>query len=271
TVNASQRWPDLLARRLVRHRGDARIGRLAGDRHGACCRYHEPTQRYKPDVDLTLEDLMRKLMLKMSISMDGFCADSDPGGPQQWLFDTADDESNAWEVSFLKEAGYHAMGSKTYRVMASYWPVSTDRFADLMNTIPKVIFTRKGLGADDETITPRAVAEARNNPKGKAIPNDDIIRSWTHPRVAKGDLGEEIAKLKREDGKFIVAYGGASFAQSLIELDVVDEYRFLIHPMVLGAGLPIFTKAQKLMELELVEERRFPKGAVAHVYRRKRD
>ncbi|MEO5739741.1 MAG: dihydrofolate reductase family protein [Vicinamibacterales bacterium] len=213
---------------------------------------------------------MSKLMLKMSLSMDGFCADSEPNGPQKWLFSTTDDESNAWELSFLKNAGYHAMGHKTYRDMAGFWPVSTDGFADLMNSIPKLIFTRRGLDADDAAITSRAVEEARKHPKGKAIPGADIIRSWTHPRVAKGDLGEEIAKLKREDGKDIIAYGGASFAQSLIEPDVVDEYRFLIHPVILGRGLPVFTKAKKLLELELIEERRFPQGAVAHVYNRKR-
>jgi dihydrofolate reductase len=209
-------------------------------------------------------------MLKMSISMDGFCADSDPNGPQKWLFDTVDDESNAWELSFLKNAGYHAMGHNTYRVMAGYWPVSRESFSELMNSIPKLIFTRKGLDTDDAAITPRAIEKARSNPNGKAIPNDDIIRGWTHPRVAKGDLADEIAKLKREDGKDIVAYGGASFAQSLIELDVVDDYRFVIHPVILGSGLPVFTKAKKLMELDLVEVRRFPKGAVAHVYNRKR-
>jgi riboflavin biosynthesis pyrimidine reductase len=154
--------------------------------------------------------------------------------------------------------------------MAGYWPVSKESFTELMNSIPKLIFTRKGLDADDAMITPRAVEEARKSPNGKTIPNDDVIRSWTHPRIAKGDLGEEIAKLKRENGKDIVAYGGASFAQSLIELDVVDDYRFLVHPVILGSGLPVFTKARKLMELELVEERRFPKGAVAHVYNRKR-
>ena len=212
---------------------------------------------------------MRKLMLKMSLSMDGFCADSDPEGPQKWLFDTADDESNAWELSFLKNAGYHAMGHATYRVMAGFWPVAKDPFAELMNSIPKLIFTRKGLDPSDALIAPRAVDEARKNPGGKAIPNQDTIHGWTHPRVAKGDLGEEIAKLKREDGKDIDAYGGASFAQSLIELDVVDDYRFLIHPVILGSGLPVFTRARKLMALELIEERRFPKGAVAHVYSRK--
>lgn len=210
-------------------------------------------------------------MLKMSISLDGFCADSDPHGPQKWLFDTADDASNAWEASFLKDVGYHAMGHDTYKVMAGFWPVSTDpHFAALMNTIPKVVFTRKGLDESDVAITPRAVAEARRKSNGDAIPDDDVIRSWTHPRVAQGDLAQEIAKLKQEDGPAIVAYGGASLAQSLIELDVVDDYRFLIHPVILGSGLPVFTKAQKLMKLELVEERRFPKGAVAHVYNRTR-
>jgi dihydrofolate reductase len=206
----------------------------------------------------------------MSISMDGFCADSDPAGPQKWLFDTADGESNAWKRSFLKDAGYHAMGHDTYRAMAGFWPVSNDGFAELMNSIPKLVFTRKGLDADDALITPRAVEAARKNASGKVIPSDDVIRGWTHPRVAKGDLAEEIAKIKREEGKFVVAYGGASFAQSLIELDLVDDYRFLIHPVILGRGLPVFTKARGLMDLELVEERRFPKGAIAHVYRRKR-
>ena len=51
---------------------------------------------------------------------------------------------------------------------------------------------------------------------------------------------------------------------------MVDDYRFLVHPVILGSGLPVFTKARNLMELELVEERRFPKGAIAHVYNRKR-
>ena len=74
----------------------------------------------------------------------------------------------------------------------------------------------------------------------------------------KGDLAEEIAKLKRDEGKY-VAYGGASFAQSLIELDVVDDYRFLIQPVILGSGLSVFTKARELMELELVRNADSPR------------
>jgi dihydrofolate reductase len=87
--------------------------------------------------------------------------DSGPNGPQKWLFDTADDESNAWELSFLKNAGYHAMGRNTYRVMAGHWPVSKESFSALMNSIPKLIFTHKGLDVDDAAITPRAVEEAK--------------------------------------------------------------------------------------------------------------
>ena len=79
------------------------------------------------------------------------------------------------------------MGHNTYRVMAAYWPVSKESFSDLMNSIPKLIFTRNGLDAADALITPSAVEQARENPNGKTIPHDDIIRSWTHPRVAQGD------------------------------------------------------------------------------------
>lgn len=162
------------------------------------------------------------------------------------------------------------MGHNTYRVMAGFWPVARDGFSDLMNAIPKVVFTRRGLDADDAMITPKAVEAARAGEKGEAIPDDDVIRSWTHPRVAKGELREEVEKLKSEHGGTIVVYGGASLVQSLIELDLIDDYRFLIHPVILGRGLPVFTKATKPMGLELVDERRFPKGSVAHVYKRAR-
>ena len=109
--------------------------------------------------------------------------------------------------------------------------VATDVIRGLMNAILKLILTRKGLDADAAAITPHAVEQARRNPEGKAIPNDEIVRSWTQRRVAQGHLGVQIAKRKRDDGADILADGGASFAQSLIELDVVDDYRFLVHPV----------------------------------------
>src|SRR5215203_2982180 len=118
--------------------------------------------------------VMRKLMLKMSISMDGFCADSDPNGPQKWLFDTSDDESNAWEISFLKDVGYHAMGHNTYQVMAGFWPVAVDPFSNLMNSIPKLIFTREGLDRDH--------AARCGGCAGKSLAQDDSKRGC-HPKL----------------------------------------------------------------------------------------
>jgi dihydrofolate reductase len=101
-------------------------------------------------------------------------------------------------------------------------------------------------------------------------PRDDggaALESWTAARVASGDLADEIARLKQEPGKDILAHGGASFAASLIAHGLVDEFRLLTHPVVLGRGLPIFSKLAKPLSLQLVEVKPFPGGSVAHIYR----
>jgi dihydrofolate reductase len=83
-------------------------------------------------------------------------------------------------------------------------------------------------------------------------------------------LADEIARLKREDGKPIVAHGGAAFAQSLVRGNFVDEYRLLVHPVALGRGLPLFSTLEASRALELVDVQRFGNGAVAHVFRPRR-
>ena len=80
-------------------------------------------------------------------------------------------------------------------------------------------------------------------------------------------MAEEIGRLKREPGKDILAHGGATFAQSLVRLGLVDEYRLLVHPTALGRGLPLFSTVAAPIDLTLVEAKAFPRGAVAHVYR----
>jgi dihydrofolate reductase len=79
-------------------------------------------------------------------------------------------------------------------------------------------------------------------------------------------LAEEVARLKHEPGKDILAHGGAAFAQSLVRLGLVDEYRLLVHPVALGRGLPLFSAIATPLDLELVDLKRFSGGAVAHVY-----
>jgi dihydrofolate reductase len=161
-----------------------------------------------------------------------------------------DDGTAAWTMESLKQAGLHAMGSHTFRDMATYWPTSTEPFAVAMNDMPKAVFSRAGL----------------NGSGGQAaLPGSE--KSWQQPRVLRGELREEIARLKQEEGKDILAHGGASFAQSLVKEGLVDEYRLLVHPIALGSGKPLFAALPERSELTLLQAIRFPSGAVIHVYR----
>ena len=199
---------------------------------------------------------MRKLILKMNISLDGFVGG--PNGEIDWIFRNNDDEAKKWIVDTLWEAGVHIMGSRTYADMAAYWPSSTDVLAAPMNQLPKVAFSRTGKAA-----TTRALQDAiRAEPLEKAGAG-----SWGQPRVASGDLAEEIVRLKQEPGKDILAHGGAGFARSLVASGLIDEYQLVVHPVALGRGLSLFSDLQMPLPLTSVSATRFAGGAVAHVLR----
>jgi dihydrofolate reductase len=74
-------------------------------------------------------------------------------------------------------------------------------------------------------------------------------------------------KLKHQDGKDILAHGGASFAQSLVKLNLIDEYQLLTHPVALGKGLGLFATLPQALNLKLTDSKSFKGGAVAHIYR----
>src|SRR5947209_4391655 len=90
---------------------------------------------------------------------------------------------------------------------------------------------------------------------------------WPETRIARGDLGEEIAHLKRAPGNDLIAYGGATFDQGLTRLGLVDEYRLMVQPAALGAGLPLFKDLPAPLHLELVEATTYPTGVAIHIYR----
>jgi dihydrofolate reductase len=210
---------------------------------------------------------MRNLILKMSVSIDGFVGG--PTGEIDWIFRSMDDEARAWTVESLWQAGVHAMGSRTFKDMAAFWPSSTEPFAAPMNQIPKVVFSRSGAAGVSWQSTTRALVGARAA-RAAAAPGSKpaAVESWQTARIASGDLTEEVGRLKQEQGKDILAHGGASFAQSLVRLGLVDEYRLLVHPVALGRGLPLFSDLNAPLDLQLVEAKRFKAGAVAHVYRK---
>lgn len=214
-------------------------------------------------------EIMRRLVLKMSMSLDGFVAG--PNGEIDWMIRSRDEGAKAWIADTLWQAGLHAMGSRTYYVMAGYWPTSTDLLAAPMNDIPKVIFTRQrslDLAAGHSTTAPRDSNRAFEAAGGKpAVPASPNAASWAEAQIANGDLATEIERLKQQPGKDIVAHGGAGFAQSIARLGLIDEYRLVVHPAALGVGLPLFAELPKPVDLKLVSTSIFGSGAAAHVYR----
>ena len=190
---------------------------------------------------------MRKLIMKMSISADGFVAGAN--GEMDWIFKTGNEQSKAWAVEQAWDAGLIIMGRKSFEAMSPYWPTSTDAYAPPMNEIPKGVFTKKGFKGIDPGPEPSPAAA-----------------SWANAQVFDGDLAEEIKKLKAEEGKPIQAIGGAGFMRSLIATGLVDEYRLVTHPVMLGTGLPIFDGLTKPLYLKLVEAKTFPTGIIVRIY-----
>jgi dihydrofolate reductase len=190
---------------------------------------------------------MRKLIMKMSMSADGFVGG--PQGENDWVFKSSDESSKEWSVGQTRQAGMIIMGRKSFEKLAAYWPTASGPFAAPMNEIPKAVFTKNGYAGFVPGADP-SPAEA----------------SWAGARVFNGDLAEGIRELKAGQGKPIVAIGGAGFMRSLIATGLIDEYVLAIHPVALGAGLPIFTGLAIPLYLKLVEAKTFPGGIAVHHY-----
>ena len=181
---------------------------------------------------------MRKLVLSMGVSLDGLVARSGRYGAGGWGLPPEDPALTNRKLGWMDDIGLHLMGRNTYEEMAGFWPESEDAYAAPMNDIPKVVFSQTLERAE-----------------------------WEESRIARGDLDEEIATLKREPGKDMLAWGGAAFAQSLSRLGLVDEYRLILQPVVLGQGLPLFKDLTSPLQLELIYAQTYPTGAALHVYR----
>jgi dihydrofolate reductase len=189
---------------------------------------------------------MRRLVLKMSMTLDGYVAG--PNGEMDWMLRTSDADGKAWVEQTLWQAGALLAGRGLYTSWVGYWPTSTDPIAAPMNAIPKIAFSRSGkLDLDPDAAAPPG---------------------WEDTRVLGTDLAADLAALKAEPGKDLIAQGGASFGQSLVRLGLVDEYRLVVHPVVLGSGLALFQDA-KPFDLTLTDATAFPTGTQALTYQPK--
>jgi dihydrofolate reductase len=212
---------------------------------------------------------VRELVLKMSMSADGFVGA--PDGGIDWIFRTQDEESTKWTVETLERAGVHIMGRRTFYDMTAYWPYSNEPFASPMNRIPKIVFSRSPLKQLGRGRTSAALEDARraNQRRDSTVTADQatLAAEWAASPRASGPLVEEIMKLKNQSGGFILAHGGAGFARSLVKSGLIDEYRLLVHPVVLGRGETIFSGLKRPLDFQLVSSDRFKKGAIGLVYR----
>ncbi len=179
---------------------------------------------------------MRPVVLQMGVTLDGFVHGAQ--GYEDWGLPPEEDDIVAWKEASLREAGTHIMGRVAYEAMATVWPTGTGVYADVMNEIPKVVFSKTLTRAD-----------------------------WAESRIASGDLADDIDRLKREPGGVIVAHGGATFIGALIREGLIDEYRLVIHPVVIGHGTSLFAALHEPLRLDVVDARTFPSGTMVHTCR----
>ncbi len=213
---------------------------------------------------------MRDLVLKMQVTVDGFVCG--PNGEVDWVFDSMDEEAAAWVAQTIGNASLHIMGSRTYHDMVSWWPTSTEVFAKPMNEIPKAVVSNQGEAVLKGLNTTTALRDAirANGLEGQSDVLQPGAESWTKTQVVTGDLAEGIRRLKAENGKPIVAHGGASFARNLAATGLIDRFELIVHPIALGQGLALFSGLLEPLKLKLLKAIAFPGGSVAHVYERLR-
>ena len=184
---------------------------------------------------------MRQVIYSMGVSLDGFIAG--PNGEIDW--GAPDEERHRFHNQQTREIGAHLCGRRLYEEMV-YWetadenPSATEvelEFAGIWKQLPKIVFSKT------------------------------LEKVEGNARLVRDGVAEEVAKLKEQPGKDL-AVGGAGLASALIKLDLIDEYRLFVSPVVLGGGTPYFPVLEERIDLELVETQTFG-GRVVYVrYRR---
>jgi dihydrofolate reductase len=186
--------------------------------------------------------MMRKLIYSMGVSLDGLIAG--PDGEIDWS--APDEELHRFHNQQARETGAHLYGRRLYEAM-TYWETADENpsapeyeleFARIWKDTPKIVFS------------------------------NTLEKVEGNARLVTDGAAEEVAKLKEQPGKDL-AVGGAGLASTFIKLDLVDEYRLFVSPVVLGGGTPYFPALEERINLELVEARTFGSRVVYVRYRRK--
>jgi dihydrofolate reductase len=185
---------------------------------------------------------MRKVVYCLNMSLDGFVEDAN--GSLDWS--SPDEELLQFFNEQEREFDFQLYGRRIYENMAAHWttahtnPSATAHeveYARIWQSIPKLVFSK----------TLQQVGE--------------------NARLVRDNIAEEVRTLKAQPGKDMVVCG-AGIAASFMQLDLIDEYRPVVHPVVVGGGKPMFPALDKIMNLRLIETRRFGSGVVLLRYQR---
>src|SRR5256714_14916647 len=184
---------------------------------------------------------MGRIVVTEFISLDGVV--EDPGGAEDfkyggWSFEfDRGEEGGKFKIDETMRSEAQLLGRVTYEGFADAWPSREGEFADRLNTMPKYV-----------------VSSTLEEP------------AWNNSTILKGDVAEEVAKLKQEQDGDIVVHGSAHLEQTLVEHDLVDEFRMMVFPVVLGSGKRLFGETSDKKPLRLVDSKVVGDGVSILVY-----
>jgi dihydrofolate reductase len=176
---------------------------------------------------------MRKIISGLFISLDGVVE-----APDQWHFPYFDDEMGAAVQAMMDGSDAMLLGRRSYEEFASYWPTSTDDFADYMNGTPKYVVSNTLTSAD-----------------------------WQNSTLVSGDVVKELSRIKEQPGGNLSITGSGTLVVSLLRAGLLDELHLLVHPIVVGSGKRLFDDGAQV-PLKLVDSQTFGTGVLNLTYAR---
>jgi class 3 adenylate cyclase/dihydrofolate reductase len=187
---------------------------------------------------------MRRLIASEFVTLDGVMqapgGDEHPDGKNNWAIAYAGEDQQRFKIDELDEAGAFLLGRVTYEIWAAFWPIAPkdEGFAERMNAMPKYVVSTR-------------LREA----------------TWQPAEIISDNVVERVRELKEEDGGDILLNGSADLLNSLIPHDVIDEYRLMVFPVLLGSGKQLFAETTDVSYLSLAETRTFESGVTVLTYR----
>ncbi len=178
---------------------------------------------------------MRRVVVSEFVSLDGVMEDP------SWTFQFSSEEQPKFKFDELSASDALLLGRVTYEGFAAAWPSMTDEegYADMMNGYPKLV-----------------VSTTLEEPL-----------EWNSSTLIKENVAEEVSRLKQQPGKDILIFGSADLVNTLMRHDLIDEYRLMVFPVVVGSGKRLFKEAIDTKVLDLVETKKFGSGVVVLTYR----